>query len=60
MPLVELKEAIRPKYYGEIRYKPKGNYVPPVEVPEVATYPEPTPSTAAPAAADTSSNSEEE
>ena len=37
-----------------IRYKPTGEYVPSVEGPEVATYSEPAPSTAAPAAADSS------
>ena len=47
----ELLEAVKPKYYGDIRYKPKGEYVPPKEEPEVARYPEPAPSTAAPAAA---------
>jgi hypothetical protein len=56
----ELLEAVKPKYYGDIRYKPKGEYVPPKEEPEVARYPEPAPSTAAPAAADTSSEEEEE
>ena len=56
----ELVEAVKPKYYGDIRYKPKGDYVPPREEPEVVKYPEPAPSTAAPAAADTSSEEEEE
>jgi hypothetical protein len=54
------KEATKPKYYGDIRYKPTGDYIPPTEVPEVARCLEPAPSTAAPAAADTSSEEEEE
>ena len=41
----ELVEAVKPKYYGDIRYKPTGDYVPPKEEPEVARYPEPAPST---------------
>ena len=60
LSLAELKEAIRPKFYGDIRYKPVGEYVPPVEVPKVAAYSEPAPSTAAPAAADSRSEEEEE
>lgn len=59
LSFAELKEAIHPKYYGDFRYQPKGNYVPPVEVPEVATYPEPALSTVAPAAADTVRNRKE-
>jgi hypothetical protein len=55
--LAELKEAIRPRYYGNIRYRSAGDYVPPVEVPEVPTYSEP--STAAPVAADSSTEEEE-
>ena len=49
-----------PRYYGDIRYKPERDYVPPIEVPEVPTYSDPAPSTAAPGAADTSSEEEEE
>jgi hypothetical protein len=56
----ELVEAVKPKYYGDIRYKPTGDYTPSTEEPEVARYPEPPPSTAAPAAADTSSEEQEE
>ncbi len=56
----ELVEAVKPRYYGNIRYKPAGDYIPPNEVPEVARCSEPAPSTAAPAAADTSSEEEEE
>jgi len=37
MTLAEWQEANKPRYYGDIRYKPAGDYVPPVEVPEVAT-----------------------
>ena len=60
LTVAELVEAVKPKYYGDIRYKPTGDYVPPKEEPEVSRYPEPAPSTAAPAAADTSSEEEEE
>ena len=60
MTLELWQEATKPLFYGNIRYKPVGEYVPPVEVPEAAAYPEPVPSTAAPAAADTSSEEEEE
>ena len=60
LTVAELVEAVKPKYYGDIRYKPTGDYVPPKEEPEVARYPEPAPSTAALAAADTSSEEEEE
>ena len=56
--LAELQEAIRPRYYGNMRYKPEGDYVPPIEVREVPTYLEP--STAAPGTADSSSEEEEE
>ncbi len=52
MTLDQWKEATKPKFYGDIRYKPVGEYVPPVEVPGAAAYPETAPSTAAPAAAD--------
>ena len=37
MTLAEWQEATKPRYYGDIRYKPAGDYVPPVEVLEVAT-----------------------
>jgi hypothetical protein len=50
----------KPKFYCNIRYKPKGEYVPPVEVLEAAAYPEPAPSTVAPAASYMSSEEEEE
>ena len=35
--LTEWQEANQPRYYGDIQYKPAGDYVPPVEVLEVAT-----------------------
>ena len=60
LTVAELVEAVKPKYYGDIRYKPTGDYVPPKEEPEVTRYPEPAPSTAALAAADTSSEEKEE
>ena len=60
LTVAELVESVRPKYYGDIRYKPAGDYVPPIEEPEVARCSEPAPSTAAPAAADKSSEEEEE
>ena len=62
----ELEEARRPKYYGDIRYKPGAAANPtaaptPAPKPEArAVTPEPAPSTAAPAAADTSSDDEDE
>ena len=60
MTLEQWQEATKPRYYGDIRYKPAGVYMPPVEVPEATTHSEPAPSAAAPAAADSSSEEEEE
>ena len=59
LTVAELVEAAKPKYYGDIRYKPVGDYIPPTEEPEIARCSEPAPSTAAPATADTSSEEEE-
>ena len=53
MTLEQWQEATKPRYYGDIRYKPAGVYMPPVEVPEATTHSEP-------AAADSSSEEEEE